>query len=65
MVLLLLVVNACTTLEMSHSERILEIQRLQEMEIPLTEEEKQNLILNDHELRLKGLEDETNINATS
>lgn len=64
MVLLLLVVNACMTSKMSHSERTLEIQRLQKMEIPYTEEEQQNLILNDHELRLKGLEDAANINAT-
>lgn len=57
MVLLLLAVSACTTSKMSHSERVLKIQELQQMEISYTEEEQQNLVLNDHELRLRILED--------
>lgn len=53
LLVLLLILNGCA---MTHSARVLEIQRLQEMKIPYTEEEQQNIIINNHEERLKALE---------
>lgn len=49
---------------MSNSERMQKIQNLQERDIPLSLDEQQNVMLNNHEERIQTLESTNNVDAT-
>lgn len=49
---------------MSNSDRMQKIQNLQERDIPLSLNEQQNVMLNNHEERIQNLESTNDIDAT-
>lgn len=59
--LLLLVACSCA---MSNNKRMQKIEKLQQKDIPLSLNEQQNVMLNNHEERIQALENTNNIDAT-
>lgn len=61
LLVILLLLTGCA---MSNSERMQKIQNLQERDIPLSLNEQQNVMLNNHEERIQNLESTNDIDAT-